>query len=390
MRCESALPGRTTGWEDADVTSDSPDTAPRGGRRWLRVLALGVAVLVLSIAGTGWWFYERLNGNIRTDTRTADELRKYEAERPVSVVRDAQNILLIGSDDRGGKGNGKYGRDTGTQRSDTTILLHLQANGRGATAVSIPRDLMVDTPGCDRSNGKRMAPRFVQFNWAFEYGGAACTIRTVEKLTGIRVDHHMIVDFNGFKKLVNAVGGVEVCLKESVDDSDAHLRLPAGRQVLHGEQALGYVRARYSIGNGSDTERIGRQQEFLGSLVKKVQSNGVLLNPRKLYPVLNAATSSLTTDPGLDSLKDLYDLARGVRNIPRDKIRFLTIPRQPYTYNKNRDELVQPDADRLFRQLRLDQPVSVTRSVTSTTEEDPKAVDRTPYQGTTAARDICD
>ncbi|MEU8828544.1 LCP family protein [Streptomyces sp. NPDC048636] len=372
------------------MTSDSPEPAPRGGRRWLRVLALGVAVLVLSIAGTGWWFYERLNGNIRTDTRTADELRKYEAERPVSVVRDAQNILLIGSDNRGGKGNGKYGRDTGTQRSDTTILLHLQANGRGATAVSIPRDLMVDTPGCDRANGKRMAPRFAQFNWAFEYGGAACTIRTVEKLTGIRVDHHVIVDFTGFKKLVNAIGGVEVCLKESVDDSDAHLRLPAGRQTLRGEQALGYVRARYSIGNGSDTERIGRQQEFLGSLVKKVQSNGVLLNPRKLYPVLNAATSSLTTDPGLDSLKDLYNLAQGVRNIPRDKIRFLTIPRQPYTYNKNRDELVQPDADRLFRQLRLDQPVSVTRSVTSTADEDPKAVDRDPYQGTTAARDICD
>ncbi|GAA3363984.1 hypothetical protein GCM10017744_060940 [Streptomyces antimycoticus] len=95
-------------------------------------------MLVLSVAGAGWWFYERLDGNIRTDTRTADELRKYEAERPVSVVRDAQNILLIGSDNRGGKGNGKYGKDTGTQRSDTTILLHLQAGGKSATAVSIP------------------------------------------------------------------------------------------------------------------------------------------------------------------------------------------------------------------------------------------------------------
>ncbi|MEU4897426.1 LCP family protein [Streptomyces sp. NPDC044780] len=372
------------------MTTDDPEPAPRRRRRWPRVLALGGAVLVLSVAGAGWWFYEHLDGNIRTDTRTANELKKYEAERPVSVVRDAQNILLIGSDNRGGEGNGAYGRDTGTQRSDTTILLHLQAGGKSATAVSIPRDLMVDVPACDGPDGKRTQPRFAQFNWAFEFGGAACTIRTVEKLTGIRIDHHVIVDFNGFKRLVNAVGGVEMCLKEPVDDADAHLKLPAGRQVLRGEQALGYVRARYSIGDGSDTERIGRQQEFMASLVKKMQSNGVLLNPAKLYPVLNAATSSLTTDPGLDSLKDLYALVRGVRDIPREKIHFLTIPRQPYTYNKNRDELVQPDADRLFRQLRLDRPVSVARTVTASTSGDPKAGDGSPYQGTTAARGICE
>ncbi|MFE2443465.1 LCP family protein [Streptomyces sp. NPDC021218] len=372
------------------MTTDSSEPAPRRRRRWPRVLALGVAMLVLSVAGAGWWFYERLDGNIRTDTRTANELRKYEAERPVSVVRDAQNILLIGSDNRGGKGNGKYGKDTGTQRSDTTILLHLQAGGKSATAVSIPRDLMVDIPACDQPDGKRTRARFAQFNWAFEAGGAACSIRTVEKLTGIRVDHHLIVDFSGFKRLVNAVGGVEMCLKEPVDDAEAHLKLPAGRQVLHGEQALGYVRARYSIGDGSDTERIGRQQEFMGSLVKKVQSNGVLLNPAKLYPVLNAATSALTTDPGLDSLKDLYGLVRGVRDIPREKIRFLTIPRQPYTYNKNRDELVQPDADRLFRQLRLDRPVPAAHTVTASTGGDQKAGDLSPYQGTTAARGICE
>ncbi|MER7794636.1 LCP family protein [Streptomyces sp. NPDC097640] len=385
------------GWEDADVTTDSagsetPERRPRR-RRWLRVLALTVALLVLSGAGAAWWLYERLDGNIKTDTRTTNELRKYEAERPVAVVRDAQNILLIGSDNRGGKGNGKYGQDTGTQRSDTTILLHLQADGKSATAISIPRDLMVDIPSCTRPDGTRAKARFAQFNWAFEFGGAACTIRTVEKLTGIRLDHHMIVDFRGFKKMVNAVGGVEVCLKEPIDDDEAHLKLPAGRQTLRGEQALGYVRARYSIGDGSDTERMGRQQQFLGSLVKKLQSNGVLLNPRRLYPVLDAATSSLTTDPGLNSLKDLYDLARGIRHIPREKIRFLTIPRQPYTYDRNRDELVQPDADRLFRQLRLDHPVSVAKTVTHASGDDPKSEKSersTPYEGTTAAHDMCE
>lgn len=116
----------------------------------------------------------------------------------------------------------------------------------------------------------------------------------------------------------------------------------------------------------------------------------MLLNPAKLYPVLNAATSSLTTDPGLDSLKDLYDLVRGLRDIPREKIRFLTIPRQPYTYNKNRDELVQPDADRLFRQLRLDRPVPVSHAVTASTSGVPKTAGLGSYQGTTAARGICE
>ncbi|WKX74248.1 LCP family protein [Streptomyces sp. XD-27] len=363
----------------------SAPPAPRRRRRWPRWVALGTAVLVLSAAGVGWWLYERLDRNITTDTRTARQLERHAAERPVAVVRDARNILLIGSDTRGGAGNGKYGRDSGTQRSDTTILLHLAADRRSATAVSVPRDLMVDIPACESADGASHAARFAQFNWAFETGGAACTIRTVEKLTGIRVDHHMIVDFRGFTRMVDAVGGVELCLKEPVDDAEAHLRLPAGRQTLDGEDALGYVRARYSIGDGSDTARIGRQQEFLGALVKKVSGNGVLLNPRRLYPVLDAATSSLTTDPGLGSLRKLYGLVSEVREIPEDRFRFLTVPRRPYTQDANRDELVRPDADRLFRQLRLDEPVPAPE--TAATRVDDTAGNRTPSHVGTRAMD---
>src|SRR5262249_30915759 len=154
-------------------------------------------------------------------------------------------------------------------------------------------------------------------------GGSACTIRTVEKLTDIRIDHHMVVDFNGFKKMVDALDGVEVCLKQPIDDRAAKLKLPSGRGTLNGEQALGYVRARKSLGDGSDTDRMGRQQRFLGALVDKVRSDDVLLNPVKLYPVLDAATSSLTTDPALASLRGLYELVRGLRNLPADRVQFL-------------------------------------------------------------------
>ncbi|WP_329533853.1 LCP family protein [Streptomyces sp. NBC_01450] len=335
----------------------------RRRRRWVRYSALGVAVVVLGAVGVGWAAYEKLSRNITSDEAAAAELARYEKERPTALVRDAQNILLIGSDSRSGDGNKKYGRDSGTERSDTTILLHLSANRRSATAVSLPRDLMVDVPSCRRPDGSRTQPMFAMFNSAFEVGGSACTIRTVEKLTNIRVDHHVVVDFHGFKDMVDAVDGVEVCLKEAINDKAAKLKLPAGKVVLDGEQALGYVRARKSIGDGSDTDRMERQQLFLGALVNKVQSNDVLLNPVRLYPVLDAATSSLTTDPDLASLRGLYDLVRGMRNIPTERVQFLTVPRTSYAYNANRDQLVKPAADKLFALLRADGPVTVSKDL---------------------------
>ncbi|MFB8141503.1 LCP family protein [Streptomyces parvus] len=386
--------------------ADQPKDGILAARRshWLRWTALAASFLVLIAAGVGWWMYKKLDGNITTDTSAAAELKAYEKERPTPVVMDAQNILLIGSDSRAGD-NRKYGRDDGgSQRSDTTILLHLAADRKSATAVSIPRDLMVEIPSCRTADDKKTRERFTQFNSAFELGGTACTIRTVERMTGIRVDHHMVVDFNGFKDMVDAVDGVEICLKEPIDDKDAKLELPAGRQTLNGEEALGYVRARKSLGNGSDTERMERQQQFLGALVNKMQSNGVLLNPTRLYPVLDAATKSLTTDPGLDSLRDLYDLVRGMRDVPTEQVQFLTVPRQPYRNDPNRDELVEPDAGDLFKQLREDKPVAVVpadeleeaerdqESGRDGKPDDAASESPTPtptYSGSSAADDLC-
>ncbi|MDN3023004.1 LCP family protein [Streptomyces sp. S.PB5] len=335
----------------------------RRRRRWLGYGAVGVAVAVVAAVGAGWAVYTKLDGNITPDDAAAAELARYEKERPTALVKDARNILLIGSDSRSGDGNRRYGRDSGTERSDTTILLHLAAGRRSATAVSLPRDLMVDVPGCLRPDGTRTEPMFAMLNHAFQTGGSACTIRTVEKLTGVRIDHHVVVDFHGFKDMVDAVDGVRICLDEPIHDKAAKLRLPAGRVSLDGEQALGYVRARKSLGDGSDTDRMDRQQRFLGALVNKVQSNDVLLNPAKLYPVLDAATSSLTTDPDLASLRGLYELVRGLRDIPTEHVQFLTVPRESYTYNTNRDQLVQAEAEKLFERLRKDARVAVAEEV---------------------------
>jgi LCP family protein required for cell wall assembly len=379
-------------------------------RRWLRYGGLTVAVLAAGAAGGGWVLYMKLNGNITPDEAAARELARYEKERPTSLVKDAQNILVIGSDSRSGDGNSRYGRDSGTERSDTTILLHLSKGRHTATAISLPRDLMVDVPSCRRADGSRSEATFAMFNYAFEAGGSACTIRTVEKLTDVRVDHHVVIDFHGFKEMVDALDGVRVCLKEPIDDKAAKLKLPAGRVTLDGEQALGYVRARKTLGNGSDTDRMERQQRFLGALVNKVQSNDVLLNPVKLYPVLDAATSSLTTDPDLASLRGLYELVRGLRDIPAERVQFLTVPRESYVYNANRDQLVEPEAEKLFERLRTDAPLAVTKgarrdsdakSRNSTTKGDGnsagmrydqpgKSVSPAPtFSGNTAAEDQC-
>ncbi|MGY4977234.1 LCP family protein [Streptomyces sp. 900105755] len=360
--------------------------ARRRRRRWVRGAALGVGVVLVGAVGGGWALYAKLSHNITADEAAEAELARYERERPTALVRGAQNILLIGSDTRAGDGNGRYGKDSGTERSDTTILLHLARDRRSATAVSLPRDLMVHVPGCLRADGRRTEPSFTLFNAAFEMGGSACTIRTVEKLTDIRIDHHVVVDFSGFKDMVDAIDGVPVCLKKPIDDKAAKLRLPAGRVTLDGEQALGYVRVRKSLGDGSDTGRMDRQQQFLGALVNKVQSSDVLLNPAKLYPLLDAATSALTTDPELASLRGLYQLVRGLRDVPTDQVQFLTVPREPYVYDSNRDQLVAGKADALFTLLRADRPVKVARKSTSSAGDSSASA----FRGNTAAEDRCE
>ncbi|MEU0046570.1 LCP family protein [Streptomyces werraensis] len=367
----------------------------RRRRRWVWGVGLGMSLALVGAAAAGWAVYMKLEGNITPDEAAAAELARFEKDRPTALVKDALNILLIGSDSRAGAENRRYGRDPGTERSDTVILLHLSAGRRSATAVSIPRDLMVDVPDCRRPDGSRSAPMFAQFNAAFEVGGSACTVRTAEKLTDIRVDHHVVVDFKGFKDMVDAVDGVEVCLNEPIDDKDAHLHLPAGQVTLDGEQALGYVRARKTLGDGSDTGRIERQQRFLGALVNKVRSNEILLNPVKLYPVLDAATSSLTTDPELASLRGLYELVRGLRDIPAEGVQFLTVPRESYAGDVNRDQLAQPAAGKLFERLRKDEPIRVgtdgERKATEkeTTAPADSASPAPTFSGNTAAEDPC-
>lgn len=320
-------------------------------KRILSALAVVVAVLLVTATTTAFVAYYRLNGNITSQ----DVDRMLGTDRPAKVAekaadREAQNILLMGSDKRkAGIGSAVEG-----ERSDTTILLHVAADRSSAVMVSIPRDSIVDIPECTREDGTTVPAQPSQmFNAAFSEGGAACTIRTVESLTDIRIDHHVVVDFSGFKDMVNALGGVPVCVPYAVTDSKSHLDLKAGTQTVKGQQALAYVRTRSALGNGSDLSRIDRQQAFLGSMVTKVRSTG-LLRPDRIYNFLAAATSSLTTDPGLANLNSLRKLAQDVKGIDTKDVTFVTVPNEPYPADPNRVQF-KASAGALWDALRFDQ-----------------------------------
>jgi len=301
-------------------------------QRWSRVLLSIAAALVLGLSLTGVGIQvasSQLEGNI-TAVDISPTIGRDHA--PIQVVDEegnyqAVNVLLMGSDSREGQTSKKYGDPdlyTG-ERSDTAILLHLSADRSFATAVSIPRDTWVMLPEC-KVNGETVGAFEAKFNTAFEIGGPGCTVKLVEQMTGLTVDNFAVIDFEGFKNVVDALGGVEVCLTEPASDPASDLELPAGTSVVSGEQALSFVRARKTLSDGSDLSRIKRQQAFLSSMIREASSTGLLLNPVKLYSTLDAATSGLTTDPGLADIDVLRELALSVRSMAPGDIAFLTMP----------------------------------------------------------------
>ncbi|MFC4010548.1 LCP family protein [Nonomuraea purpurea] len=305
----------------------------------------GLLALVLVAAGIVVVAYARLTGNVRHIEVTEQDLG---TARPAKAPTTAMNVLVVGSDERGGK-NTKYGHRIAGERTDTIMLAHISPNRDNAMVISFPRDSLVQLPACRaRPPLAGQRPHIGMINESFNAGGVACTWKTIESLTGIRIDHFVKVDFTGFKGMVNAVDGVEICLPEPINDTKALLHLPAGRQTLKGEQALGYVRARYSLGDGSDIGRIQRQQMFIASMVKKVMSGETLTNPARLYNFLDAATKSVTTDPELTPavMKDLADSAHG---LTAGQIHFITVPWRYSLTQPGRVEWVQPQARTLFQ-----------------------------------------
>jgi LCP family protein required for cell wall assembly len=321
-------------------------------------MATTLSVVVLASAGIGHAVITSLDEGISRVDPFKDMKNRPAAGHGV-------NVLLVGTD----------GRDRITEEerrkyhlggepchcTDTIMIVHLSADQRRATVVSLPRDSYAEVPEhTDRTTGQQHGPHPIRLNAAYAEGGPNLTVRTIESMTHLKIDHYLEVDFTSFMKTVDVLGGVRVCTTQPLKDSYTGLDLPAGTHVLGGGQALQYVRARH-VDGASDLGRMQRQQKFLAGLIDRVTSSGVLLNPMKFRDVAQAVLGSVRADQGFGT-DELLDLGRAMRNFSPRSSEFTTVPIGEMTYQvKGLGSTVKWDeakAQALFESLRDDRPLA--------------------------------
>jgi LCP family protein required for cell wall assembly len=352
-------------WPAPPLPPLRPRPHRRAGRPWWvrwRALRTGaklgyggatvLTALVVLVSLTGYGIYRKLDGNL-------DVVNAFGGlgHRPPAAPPGVLNILILGSQSRDGQGPG-FGYDPNTNLSDNLLLVHLDATHTHATVVSIPRDTMVYEPACRSRLGGGIVPaqRHAIIDGAMNLGGPSCAVATVEHLTDIRMDHFVEFTFNSFRTMVNTLGGVEVCVPETVNDPYSKLHLSAGRHLITGNQALAFVRTRHGVGDGSDLGRIELQQEFFSSLIQKVESQGTLDDPVKLYDIANTATQAVTVDPGLGSIPKLMSLAGTLRHLHTTNVTFITMPTILDPADNDRLLPEEPEDDMLWHMLRTGAP----------------------------------
>lgn len=358
--------------------AEQPLASPRHAReldrhRVLRRTGVGVLAAALFVGSGVTFAYSELQGNIGRhdieDLLGDDRPSAVASPEPIdSKAGQPINLLVMGSDVREGEsdvdGAGAAGEVEG-MRSDTAMIAHVSADRSRVEVVSIPRDTLVDVPSCRLPDGTETPEQFdVMFNSAFQTGGetgdvgaaAACTIRTVEDLTGIFIDDFVVVDFAGFKNVVEALDGVPLYIPEPIDDPFAQVQLAAGCQVLDGSEALGIARARKTVGDGSDISRIGRQQELVAAIAREALSKNLLTDLPALYQFLDAATSTLTTGPYIGGLPTMAGLANSLRGLEPGAISFATMP---FDWAGPR-VVPSADAEQMWENIKADRPIDAT------------------------------
>ena len=292
------------------------------------------SIAIVGISAISWAGLGRITAAIpRVDAFAGLENRPKKESSAV-------NYLIVGSDTREGLSREEIkrlkvgGTDVAAgKRSDTMLLIHISKKRDKAAIISIPRDSYALIPEHNNSQGKVIPAAYSKINSAYNWGGAPLLIETLESMSDLRIDHYVELNFVGFVRMVDALGGVEICTKKDINDPKSHLTLPAGTHVLDGVDSLKFVRTRVFDGLG-DLGRMKRQQEFAGAMLRKATSAGVLLNPVKMVDFINSALDSVVTDEGL-SQGDLLTLGKQLRNLSASNVRTLTIPLKYYNYNKN-------------------------------------------------------
>ncbi|HEY9242846.1 MAG TPA: LCP family protein [Streptosporangiaceae bacterium] len=325
----------------------------RGRRgKWLGGLAILAMVGVVGTSLVAYGQYRSVLSSIHQENVTAAML----GHRPPYTA--GLNILVIGSDSRAGLGH-KYGAGIQGSRSDTSMLLHIAPGHTRADIISFPRDSMVPILACSNdgqghSGQAAQAGQLERLNATFSAGGAPCLWKTLEQTTGIRIQHFVEVNFAGFQSIVNDVGGVPVCLPFAINNAQSRLHLTAGKHVVNGAQALAFVRLREDIGEGSDTQRIQRQQYFLAAVMQKLKSTGLLGQPSRIFAVVRDVAKALTTDSTLD-LNTMLRIATSMKSLSSSAVQFITVPVVPYPGDPAAElSWAQPQSDRLFRAVEAD------------------------------------
>jgi len=356
-----------------------------------------ISVGIVALSAIGWLGLGRVSGSINRIDAFANV--KNRPDKPTS----AMNLLLVGSDNRAGLtaaqskelAVGGLAVAAGA-RSDTMLLVHISKSRDSAVIISLPRDSLVTIPEHQSTSGKSLIPaRKNKLNAAFSFGGAPLLIATIEGETGLRIDHYIEINFLGFKNIIDALGGIDVCVKKNIDDPKSHLVITAGLHTLNGIDALKYVRTRYFDGLG-DIGRMQRQQQFMSAVLRKATSTGTLLNPIKLVNFFNAAIQTVTTDKELNK-NDLLSLGKQLKNLSVDKVRTLTVPLSDANGRSEGlgsvviwDSVLAPD---LFNRLLLDQPivdeVTATPSASASASSAPTTTIVDKFKTNTAADGSC-
>ncbi|MHA7156109.1 LCP family protein [Arthrobacter sp. TMN-50] len=332
----------------------------QASQRALKIIAAALATVL--VAGIGFASVQllRLQGNVATQPLNLSTDRGDDAA--ANIDRDPVQILILGTDTRTGADNAAYGGaefTTETGNSDVMMLMHLSADRENVTMVSFPRDLLVPLPACLDPETGTLSPsqNLAMLNGALGNGGPGCTVAAINKLTGLKIDHFMMADFNAVKELSATLGGVEVCVNEAIEDSYSGLSLPAGTSEVEGEQALAFLRTRHAFGDGGDEGRIRAQQSFMASMARKIQGEGTLTNLPRMYAIAETVTKNLTVDDGLSQIPDLLRLADRLKDVDLAKVAFVTVPVLPYEPDPNRLIPDEERAEELFATLVEDRSV---------------------------------
>ncbi|MFC8828027.1 LCP family protein [Streptomyces sp. NPDC057137] len=341
----------------------------RGKRRILRWVSSVLALLILGTAGAGYLYYRHLDGKLKKEDLTLGD-KPMADHKANSAGQTPLNILLIGSDARDTKANQDLGgaKETfgGAPLADVQMLLHVSADRSNMSVVSMPRDTMLKMPKCTDPDTKKVYPAStgnIQTNASLGRGGPGCTVATWYELTGITIDHFMMIDFAGVVSMADAIGGVPVCVEENVHSRNAEgkgsgLKLEKGENIIQGEQALQWLRTRYGFEDGSDLARTHAQHMYMNSMVRELRKGAKLTDPGKLMSLAEAATDALTVDKGIDGVSKLYGLAEELKKVPTKRITMATMPNVYGTGTEAGRVFPKPgDADQLFTMVRDDVPL---------------------------------